>query len=76
MKCLVAVQDEGSAVLCSLTNETQDINQIAGTLVDISLLPAFTSILFSSRIFHTASTLNSLDTRDLPKTTPCIPKHT
>jgi hypothetical protein len=67
MKCLVVVQDEGWAILCSLTNETQDMNQIAGTRVYISLLPAFTSILFSSRIERTACILNFLDTRDLHK---------
>ena len=76
MKCLVVVQDAGWAGLCSLTNETQDMNQIAGTRVYISLLPAFTSILFSSGICHTACILNSLDTCDLHKTTPLVPKHT
>jgi hypothetical protein len=76
MKCLVVVQDEGWAVLCSLTKGTQDMNQIAATRVYISLLPAFTSILFSSRIYHTASILKSRDTCDLHKTTPLVPKHT
>jgi len=33
---------------CVLTNNTQDMNQIARTRVYISLLPAYTSILFSS----------------------------
>ena len=61
MRCLVVVQDEGRAVLCSLTNDTQDMYQIAGTRVYISLLPAYTSILFSSCIKHTASILNYLD---------------
>ena len=28
MRCLVVVQEEGWAVLCSLTNETQDMNQM------------------------------------------------
>jgi len=55
MRCLVVVQDEGWAILCSLTNKTQDMNQIAGTRVYISLLPAYTSILFSCRIKHTTS---------------------
>jgi len=55
MKGLVVVQDEGWAVLCSLTNKTQNMNQITGTQVYISLLPAYTSILFSSHIKHTAS---------------------
>jgi hypothetical protein len=50
MKCLVVVQDEGWAILCSLTNETQDVTQIAVTGVFISLLPALTSVLFSSHI--------------------------
>jgi hypothetical protein len=76
MKCLLVVQDEGWASLCSLTSETQNMNQIAGTGVYISLLPAFTFILFSSRIYRTASILDSLDTRDLHKTSPLIPKHT
>jgi len=61
MKCLVVGQDEGWAVLCSLTNKTQDMNQIAGTPVYISLLPASTSILLSSRIYQSASILNSPD---------------
>ena len=50
MKILVVVQDEGRAVLCSFTNKTQDMNQIVGTRVYISLLPTKTSILFSSHI--------------------------
>jgi hypothetical protein len=58
---LVVVQDEGWAVLCSLTNKTQNMNQITGTRVYISILPAYTSILFSSRIKHTASILNYLE---------------
>jgi hypothetical protein len=55
MRCVMVVQDEGWAVLCPLPNNMQDINQIAGTRVYISLLPAYTSILFSSRIEHTTS---------------------
>ena len=55
MRWLVVVQDEGWAVLCSLTNKLQDMNQIARTQVYISLLPAYTSILFSFGIKHTAS---------------------
>jgi hypothetical protein len=50
MKCPVVVQDEGWAILCSLTNETQDMNQFAATPVYISLLLFFTSILFASHI--------------------------
>ena len=76
MKCLVVVQDEGWAVLCSLTNETQDMNQIAGIQVYISLLPAFTSILYSFHRSHTACILNSLDKCDLHRTTPLVPQHT
>ena len=57
----MVVQDEGWAVLCSLIKKTQDMNQIAGTRVYIYLLPAYTSILFSSQIEHTASILNYLD---------------
>jgi len=61
MRCLAVVQDEGWAGLCSLTKNTQNMNQIAGTRVYISLLPAYTSILFSSHIKHTANILNYLD---------------
>jgi hypothetical protein len=61
MKSLVVVQHEWSAILCSLTNETQDMNQIAETQANISLLPACTSSIFSSRILHSASILNSLN---------------
>ena len=76
MRCLVVLQDEGWAVLCSLTNKTHKLNQeIAGTRVYISRLPAYTSILFSSRIIHTDSILISTS-RDLHKTTPLVPKHT
>jgi len=50
MRCLLVVQDEGWAVLCSLTNNMQDMNQSAGTRVYISLPPAYTSILVSSRL--------------------------
>ena len=50
----MVVQDEGCAMWCSLTNKTQDMNQIAGTRVYISHLPTYTSILFSFRIKHTA----------------------
>jgi len=61
MKCLVVEQDQCWAVLCWLTNKTQDINQIAATGVYNSRLPAYTSILFSSRIQHTGSILNCID---------------
>jgi hypothetical protein len=57
MRCLVVVQDEVWAVLCSLTNKTQDLNHIAGARVYISLLPACTSIIFSCRMKLTASNL-------------------
>jgi hypothetical protein len=50
MKFLVVVQDEGWDVMCSLTIKTQDMNRVAGTRVYICFLPAFTAILFSSRI--------------------------
>jgi len=50
VRCSVVVQYEGCAVLYSLTNRTQDMYQIAGTRVYISLLPAYTSILFCSRL--------------------------
>jgi hypothetical protein len=55
MRCLVVVQDEGWAVLCSLTNKMQNMNHIAGTRVYISLISAYTSITFSSCITHTGS---------------------
>ena len=43
-------------------NQQNKFNQeIAGTRVYICLLPAYTSIRFSSRIYHTASIPNSLD---------------
>jgi hypothetical protein len=76
MRWHVVLQDKGWAVLCSLTNNTHKLNQeIAGTRVYISVLPAYTSFLFSSRIIHTDSILLSTS-RDLHKTTPLIPKHT
>jgi hypothetical protein len=49
------MEDEGWAALCSLTNKTQDMNQIAGTRVYISLLPAYTLMLSSSGIKYTTS---------------------
>jgi hypothetical protein len=52
---MVVLQDEGCAILCSLTNKTQDMNQITGTQGYISFLPAYTSILLSPRIKQTAS---------------------
>jgi len=60
MRCLVVLPDEGSAVLSSLTNKTNKFTQeIAGTRVYISLLPAYTSFLFSSCIIQTSSILIS-----------------
>jgi len=44
----MVVQDEGWAVVCSLTKKVQDMNEIAGTRVYISLLPAYILIIFSS----------------------------
>jgi hypothetical protein len=55
MRCLVIVDNEGWAVLCTLTNKTQDINKIAGTQVYISLIPTYLSIPFSFCINLTAS---------------------
>ena len=76
MRRLGIVQDEGWAVLCWLTNKTRKLNQeIAGTRVYRSLLPVYTSFLFSSCIIHTDSILISTS-RDLHKTMPLIPKHT
>jgi len=54
VRFMVVVPDSGWAVICSLTNKTQDMNQIAETRVYISLLPAYSSNLFWSRIKHTA----------------------
>jgi len=76
MRWHVVLHDECWAVWCSLTNKTHKMNQeIAGTGVYISCLPAYTSFLFSSRIRHTDSILLSTS-RDLHKTTPLVPKHT
>jgi hypothetical protein len=58
----VVEQDEGWAVLGSLTNRTQEMNQIAGTRVYISLLSPYTFTIFFSYIKHTGSILNYLDT--------------
>jgi hypothetical protein len=76
MKSLLVVQVERRADLCSSTNGLQDMDQIAGTWQYITLLPDFRSILFSSRMSHTARILNSLDTADLFKSAPLVPKHT
>jgi len=76
MRWHVVLQDQGWGVLCLLTNKTAKLNQeIAGTRVYISRLPAYTSILFSSGMIHTDSILISTS-RDLHKTTPLVPKHT
>jgi hypothetical protein len=76
MRWHVVLQDAGWAVLCSLTNKTDKLNkEIAGTQVYISLLPAYTAFLFSSRIIHTDSILISTS-RELQQTTPLIPNHT
>jgi len=75
-RSLVDLQDEGWAVLCSLTNKTHKLNQeIAGTRVCISHLPGYTSFHCSSRIIHTDCILISIS-RDLHKTTPLVPQHT
>jgi hypothetical protein len=71
----VVQQDEGWAVLCSLTNKTQNLNEeIAGAQVYISLLPAYTSVLCFSRMIHTDSILISTS-RELQKISPLVPKH-
>jgi hypothetical protein len=75
MNCLVVVHDDYLAVLCSITNKTQDMKQITETRVYISLLPAFTSILSSSHIIYTDSILNST-LHNLHKTQPLVLKHT
>jgi len=76
VRCLVVLQDEGWAVLCSLTNKTHKLNQeITGTQVCITLLPAYTSFLYSTSTIHTDSIL-ILTLRNVHKTTPLIPKHT
>jgi len=56
MRCVVVVEDKGLAVLCSLTNKMQDMNQIAWNEVYISLLPGYTSILSFTHSKHTTST--------------------
>jgi hypothetical protein len=75
MRWHVVLQNEGWAILCSLTNKTEKLNlEIAGTRVYLSLNPANTSFLFSSRSIHTDSILISTSL-DLPKTTPLVAKH-
>jgi hypothetical protein len=61
MKYLMVVHDEGWAVLCALTNKTQEMNQIAGNRVYISLSPVCSSINTPPAITHTASILNDFD---------------
>jgi len=61
MRFLVVVQDEGWPILCSLANKRQEMNQIAGTWVYISLLPTNTSTLISSHFKYTTSILNYRD---------------
>jgi len=56
----MVVQVELDAIFCSLTNSTQDMNQIAGTQGYISLLPTYTSITVSSCIEHSGSIQNYL----------------
>jgi len=73
MRCLVVLHDERCAVLCLITNKTHKLKQeIAGTRVFISLLPAYTSLLCSSRIMHTDSILIPTS-RHLHNTTPLVP---
>jgi hypothetical protein len=60
IRCLVVVQVEGLPILCSLTNDRYDMNQIAGTRVYISLLPANTSIICSFHITYTGSIVTAL----------------
>jgi hypothetical protein len=76
MRCLVVLQHEFWAVFYSLTNKTHKLNQdIAETRVYISLLPADTSILFSSHTIPTDSILIST-LCDLNQTTPLVAIHT
>jgi len=70
MRCLVVVQHEGLAVLCSLINKMQNVNQIAGTRVYISVLPAPTSTIFISSIEHTGRILNYFDITWLAQDNP------
>jgi len=65
MRCLVVGQDEGWAMMCSVTNKTQDMNQIAETRVYISFLPDFSSILFSAHVNHTATNLKHCQSPEL-----------
>jgi hypothetical protein len=76
MRWHVVLQDGGWADLGSLTNKTYKLNQeIAGTRVSISLLSAYTSFLFDSRIIHSDSIPISTS-RDFQKTKSLIPQHT
>jgi hypothetical protein len=61
MRCLSVVLDEGQPDLGSIPNKKQHMNRIVATGVYISILPAYTSILFSSCHMHTTSILNYLD---------------
>jgi hypothetical protein len=69
MNRMVGMKDEGWAIIYSLANTTQNMNQTAGTRVYISLLLAYTSVPFSSCISHNASILNSLDITCLAQNT-------
>ena len=72
----MVLQDEDWAVLCLLTNKAHKLNQeIAGTQAYISLVPAYTSFLFSFCIIPT-DTILILTSHDLHNTAPLVPKHT
>ena len=76
MRWLVVMDDQGWAMLCTLTNIQHKSNEAHGrTEGYISLLPTFISVLFSSWSIHTTSILISTS-RDLHNTTPVVPKHT
>jgi len=82
MRCLVVVQDDGWAVLCALTQKTQDMNQITGTGVYISCLHLH-SLFFPPTppfsflpIWNTPPASWTISTsRDLHRTMPLVPKH-
>jgi hypothetical protein len=72
----VNLQDEAWAVLYSLTNTMQKLNQeMAGTREYISLLPTYTPLVCFSQIVYNANILVST-LHDLHKTKPLVPKHT
>jgi len=65
-----------TADLWSINNKTRDIDQIAGTRVYITNLPAYTSIRFS-QVFNTPPASSTLSiSHHLHNTIPLVPNHT